>query len=154
MILGREDDYTNLTKEGNFKLHEVLDSEDKYQPSLQQVVNAIQLAQRLEVLRKSIGSIDINSWFRSTWWNQKVNGTITSFHLQGLAADIKFDFKPWTRYSLTKLFESIGFTNVNFYWNANHTSWVWIHVDIGKPWNGKEFYYRDMDAVTQKEITL
>lgn len=155
MILGQEDKFEPITKEKNFKMFEVLDYErDRYKPSFSQILNAVMLGMKLEILRVIVGAIDVNSWWRSVWRNKSVNGSTNSYHLDGLAADIKFDFSKWNRESLTRILQFIGFTNVNFYWTADRKSWVWLHVDIGKTWNGKEFNYRNLDANTQKEITL
>lgn len=157
MILGQEDKYEPVTKEKNFKMFEVIDYEnDKYKPNFAQLFNAIMLAMKLELLRIIVGPITVNSWWRSVWWNKskRVNGSSNSYHLDGLAADVKFDFTKWNKESMTRVLQFIGFTNVNFYWTSDCKTWVWIHVDIGKPWNDKEFNYRDLDANTQKEIKL
>lgn len=157
MILGQEDKFEPVTKEKNFKMFEVVDYEnDRYKPSFQHILNAVMLGIKLEILRVIVGSIDVNSWWRSSWWNKnkKVNGSTNSYHLDGLAADIKFDFSKWDLASMTRILKFVGFTNVNFYWTSDRKTWVWLHVDIGKTWNGKEFNYRNLDANTQKEITL
>lgn len=138
----------------NFTFNEFLYSEDKETPTLEFAFNIMDLSEKLQALRDKVGPITINSAFRGKTHNKQVNGTPNSYHTQGLAADIKFEFKNWTRESLETLFNEIGFKNVNFYWNSDRTSWVWIHVDVGNTWNGKEFYYRDMDANTQKEIEM
>ena len=138
----------------NFRFNEFLHADDKQLPSIENAFNIQDLAIKLQYLRSVVGSIDINSGFRGTEYNKKVKGSSNSYHLQGLAADIKFDFTGWTRSSLEKVLKSIGFTNANFYWTSDRKSWVWLHVDIGKTWNGKDYFYRDMDAITQKEIKI
>jgi uncharacterized protein YcbK (DUF882 family) len=138
----------------NFTYDEFVWSGDKQSPSLEQSYNIVKMAEKLQQLRNIVGSLEVNSGFRGTEHNRSVGGSTNSYHLEGLAADIKFDFKGWTRGTMTKVLQSIGFTNVNFYWNTSRTSWVWIHVDLGKTWNGKEFYYRDMDFISKKEILL
>lgn len=136
----------------NFSFNEFLYSKDIQLPSIEQSFNLQQLAIKLQQLRNVVGSVTINSGFRGIEHNKSVGGYSKSYHLDGTAADIKFDFRDWNRENLTKLLKSIGFTNVNFYWNTKRTSFVWLHVDIGKTWNGEEFYYRDLDSVSQKEI--
>ena len=138
----------------NFRFNEFLHSDDKQMVSIENAFNIQNLAIKLQYLRSVVGSITVNSGFRGTEYNKKVKGSSNSYHLQGLAADIKFDFTGWTRSSLEKVLKSIGFTNVNFYWTSDRKSWVWLHVDIGKTWNGKDYFYRDMDAITQKEIKI
>jgi len=157
MILEEKDKNEPVTKEKNFKMFEVINYEkDKYRPNFAQILNVIMLAIKLELLRILVGPIDVNSWWRSVWWNKnkRVNGSTNSHHLKGYAADIVFDFSKWNKESLTKVLQTIGFTNVNFYWTSDRKTWVWIHVDIGKTWNGKKFNYRDLDSITQKEIIV
>lgn len=138
----------------NFKFNEFLATNDKEMPSIEKSFNIQCLAFKLQSLRDIVGQITINSGFRGTTYNQKVGGSSNSFHLEGLATDIKFDFSKWNRDTMTKVLQYLGFTNVNFYWTTDRKTWVWIHLDIGKPWNEKEFNYRDLDANTQKEIKL
>ena len=138
----------------NFRFNEFLHSDDKHMASIENAFNIQSLAIKLQYLRSVVGSIDINSGFRGEKYNSLIGGSKNSYHLQGLAADIKFDFTGWTRSPLEKVLKSIGFTNVNFYWTSDRKTWVWLHVDIGKTWNGKEFNYRNLDANTQKEISL
>lgn len=138
----------------NFKLNEFLFIRDSEVPTPDKIINLYLLAQKLQILRDKVGSITVNSGFRGKAYNTSIKGHPKSYHMTGQAADIKFNFKGHTRDSMTKLLQSIGFTNVNFYWTADRKSWVWIHADIGKTWDGKPFYYRDLDANTQKEIKL
>lgn len=139
----------------NFKINEFLSNNDTQTISQKETLNVRELVDRLQELRKIVDvPMTINSGFRGVAYNKSVNGSSNSYHLTGLAADIKFDFSDWDRNSMTKLLKYLGFTNVNFYWNKQRTSWVWIHVDLGKAWNGAEFNYRDMDATTKKEIKL
>jgi len=144
----------NKQLSANFKINEFLSDNDKQNPDAIQGINLYELAQKLQVLRGKVGPITINSGFRGTTYNQKVGGSSNSHHLSGLAADIKFNFKPYTRESMTKILQDIGFTNVNFYWTTDRKTWVWIHADIGKTWNGQKFNYRDLDSISQKEIKI
>lgn len=143
----------------NFWLNEFLSNNDRAQPNEAYLLNLKELAVYLQELRNIVADntgITINSGFRGVDFNKSkpVGGSYNSYHLQGLAADIKFDFTGWARKSLASVLQYLGFTNVNFYWNDARTSWIWIHVDLGKTWNGEEFNYRDMDADTQKVITI
>lgn len=140
----------------NFKINEFLSDNDKQDPNAIQGINLYELAQKLQVLRGKVGPITVNSGFRGVEFNKSkpVGGSPNSHHLQGLAADIKFNFKGHTRISMTKLLQEIGFTNVNFYWTTDRKTWVWIHADIGKTWNGQKFNYRDLDSISQKEIKI
>jgi uncharacterized protein YcbK (DUF882 family) len=138
----------------NLTFNEFLDQSNTVLPNTEQTLNIYHLSDYLQALRNIVGSITINSAFRDIKHNKAVNGSANSYHLTGLAADIKFDFKGWTRSALTKILQDIGFTNVNFYFTQDRKTFVWIHVDIGKTWNGKEFNYRDLDSITQKEIIV
>ena len=138
----------------NFKLNEFLYSGDKEEPNPEAIISLYLLAQKLQILRDTVGPITINSGYRGLNHNASVGGSANSYHKTGDAADIKFDFKRHSRNSMTNLLQKIGFTNVNFYWTKDRKSWVWIHVDLGKTWNGQKFNYRDMDAGTKKEIKL
>ena len=138
----------------NFWLNEFLSQSDPISINPQDAINVDRLSYKLQQLRDIVDSININSGWRSVPWNSRVRGSANSYHLKGLAADIKFDFSIWNRKSLERVLKFVGFTNVNFYWTADRKSWVWLHVDIGPTWNGLEFNYRDMDANTQKEIEV
>lgn len=46
----------------------------------------------LDILRNKIGKpIIITSGYRTPWWNAKCNGAKYSYHMRGMAADIKVD---------------------------------------------------------------
>ena len=144
-----------------FNLNEFLSNNDPTQIGPIEAINVKELSDYLQKLREILSAdgecpIDINSGYRSPKYNASlpVPGSKNSYHLQGLAADIKFDWTGWTRRSLTKVLKYIGFTNVNFYWNSKRDGFVWLHVDIGPAWNGKDFNYRDLDAITHKEIEV
>ena len=140
----------------NFWLNEFLSNSDPVNIEPQDAINVDRFSFKLQMLRDIVDSININSGWRSVIWNSnpRVRGSQNSYHLQGIAADIKFDFSIWNRKSLEKVFKFIGFTNVNFYWDSSRTKWVWIHVDVGPTWNGLEFNYRDIDAITKREIEV
>lgn len=137
----------------NFWLNEFLASNDTQVPTPRVLFNINRVAVKLQLLRNMTGSITINSGYRGTAFNKRINGSSNSHHLTGVAVDIRFDWRPWTRESLTRVLQVLGFTNVNFYWDSSRKNLVWIHADIGPTWNGLEFNYRDMDANTQKVIT-
>lgn len=137
----------------DFSINEFLTDADTHELTVQEYVNLQSLCEKLQLLRNVVGEIHINSGLRGEAYNKKIKGSVDSHHIRGLAADIRFDFSSWNRTSLEKVLKSIGFTNVNFYLTQSRKTWVWLHVDIGKTWNGKDFYYRNMDAVTQKEIS-
>ena len=124
----------------NFTAYEFCNSLDQYAIK----VPNIQLFVKLQILRMLVGSITITSGFRTWAYNIICGGSSNSFHLKGLAADIRFDFTGWNKKQLTDLLQYIGFTNVNFYWDGKRLDR--LHVDIGKTWNGQEFNYRDKVA--------
>jgi len=145
----------NLTESGNFKIKEALAKKDTIEPTPSEWLNIFLLGVKLERLRLFVGPIYVNSWFRSKKYNASLpHASSNSYHMTGLAGDIKFDFSIWNRKSLERVFKFIGFKNVNFYWTSDRKTFVWIHVDLGDTWNGKDFNYRDLDSITQLEIKL
>lgn len=122
----------------NFKAVEFANSEDGYAIELPNP----DLIVKLQKLRDTVGSMTITSGFRTVAYNKKCGGSTNSYHLQGLAVDCRFSFTGHNKDSLTKLFQSIGFTNVNFYWNKDKTL-NRVHLDIGKTWNNQKFNYND-----------
>jgi uncharacterized protein YcbK (DUF882 family) len=122
----------------NFTALEFANSKDGYALKLPR----IELVNKLQLLRDEVGSITITSGFRTVEFNEQCGGSKNSYHLQGLAVDCRFNFKKYTKERLTKLFQAIGFTNVNFYINKDG-SINRVHLDIGKTWNGQKFNYRD-----------
>jgi len=102
----------------------------------------LDLLWKLNELRKIVGVITVTSGYRTPAFNETCGGSSNSYHLEGKAADIRFDFNGWTRDTITKVLKYIGFTNVNFYMNGKEINR--LHVDIGKTWNGKAFNYRDL----------
>ena len=125
-----------LTK--NFTALEFANSKDGHALKLPD----ISLVNKLQTLRDEVGAITVTSGFRTVEFNDEVGGSKNSYHLQGLAVDCRFNFKRYTKERLTKLFQAIGFTNVNFYINKDG-SINRVHLDIGKTWNGQKFNYRD-----------
>ena len=77
----------------HFSLHELTKTSTSYDntPSNEQVENLYRLALKLEEIRSCLGGlpITITSAFRSKDVNTSVNGSDTSDHCNGLAADIK-----------------------------------------------------------------
>jgi uncharacterized protein YcbK (DUF882 family) len=73
----------------NFSLAEFA-SADKAAPSGEVLKNLTELAKNLEVLRKHIGQpIRVTSGFRSKEHNKKIGGSLNSYHVLGMAADIQ-----------------------------------------------------------------
>lgn len=101
------------------------------------------LLDALEYMRvKTKRSITITSGFRIGWFNTKVEGSPVSFHLEGKAADFKFDFTSYNKYSIMKLMIEAGFTNMKFYYRKNSRGYYYlhrVHGDVGKTWNGKAY---------------
>lgn len=92
------------------------------------------LFQKLDQLREIVGSINITSGYRTPKFNQSVGGSANSNHTKGLAADIKFDFKPWSIENVQSLCVGIGFNNIGIYLNKDK-SIAWVHVDIWARWS-------------------
>ena len=46
----------------------------------------------LDILRNKLGKpIIVTSGYRTPWWNEKCNGAKYSYHMRGMAADIRVD---------------------------------------------------------------
>lgn len=72
----------------NFRVQE-FDSKDGKSMPAKVMINIIELAKNLQVLRDYLQtSININSGYRSPDHNKKINGAKNSFHVKGMAADI------------------------------------------------------------------
>ena len=97
----------------------------------------LSLFTKLQSLRDEVGFITITSGYRTEKFNKSVGGHPKSFHLEGSAVDIRFNFKGWTRQKIEQLTYRLGFTNVGFYYVKGKLNR--LHLDIGKPWSGN-FY--------------
>ena len=100
----------------------------------QQVVNLQRIAFFLDRLREYMGSaVIVTSGFRSPEVNARVDGSNTSAHLQGLAADIvpksrtQEDFKRMLAY-LAPLAELKAVDQIIVYRNGDTVKW--IHVGL------------------------
>ena len=108
----------------------------------------LDLVYMLQEIRNIVGSIEVTSGYRTHEFNKSVGGSSNSYHLEGLAADIKFDFTPWTKETLLKLFSGVGFQNLGIYWQGSKIAW--IHCDIGEPWSSWSKY----GTMAYKEYTI
>jgi len=82
------------------------------------------LLEKLEKLRKIIERpVYITSGYRCTRYNQEVGGVLNSYHLIGLAADIKV--KDINLIELLEICENIDFNGIGFYENKN-----FLHLDV------------------------
>ena len=112
----------------NFKLSEFANTKDGNQV----LIGDISLFAKLQELRDIVGTVTITSGYRTPKFNASVGGSSNSYHLKGLAADIKFDFTHWNIESLKRVLSAIGFNNAGFYISDNRLQWV--HLDLGTPW--------------------
>jgi uncharacterized protein YcbK (DUF882 family) len=82
------------------------------------------LLEKLEKLRKIIERpVYINSDYRCSGYNRKVEGVPNSYHCIGLAADIKV--KDINLIELLEICENIDFTGIGFYEKKN-----FLHLDV------------------------
>jgi len=138
----------NLTK--NFRINEFLSDNDSGEISIEDYININQMALKLQELRNVVGSINVNSGYRSESYNKKIGGSLNSYHLKGLAVDIKFDWSHWNVESLLDIINYLGFGNAGFY--VRNGNMVWIHLDVGKPWLGG--WTKFTDSLSYKEYEV
>ena len=120
----------------NFSLDEFVNESDGYACILDN-----RLIEAMQKLRNVVGSIQVTSGYRTPEYNKKVGGVEDSYHLTGQAADCRFDFTGWTEKSMSKLFESCGFSNAGFYTidGKPGSKLNRVHLDVGPCRNGAKF---------------
>ncbi len=126
--------YKDIKLSKNFTLHEFCNTLDGYAVKLPD----ISLVEKLQRLRDIVGKVTITSGYRTPAFNEKCGGSKNSYHLKGMAADIRFDFKDWNQKSLLKLLNGLGFSNVGFYYKGKKIDR--LHLDIGTPWRNWQKY--------------
>jgi zinc D-Ala-D-Ala carboxypeptidase len=93
----------------------------------------------LDPLRRSLGAIRVTSGFRSIAVNKKVGGARNSFHMRGLAADIKSyngDFTVW------EIAQQVDKLNLPFdQCIVYEGGWVHLGLTTGSP--RKQFLWKD-----------
>jgi len=94
----------------------------------------LDLIYKLQEIRNIVGPTEITSGYRTPSFNSSVGGSSNSYHLKGIAADVKFGFSVWGVEALKDLFSGIGFNNMGIYLNSQNKI-QWIHCDIGTPWS-------------------
>jgi uncharacterized protein YcbK (DUF882 family) len=98
------------------------------------MVPNLELVTKLQSLRDLVGPINITSGYRTPEFNKSIGGSSNSFHVQGLAADIQFDFRKFTVDQIIGLCVGIGFSNIGVYLTKGNVI-RWVHVDTGRRWN-------------------
>lgn len=100
----------------------------------------------LDPLRRRLGPIRVTSGFRSIAVNQKVGGARNSFHMKGLAADIKSyrgDFDTWDiARAVDEL--SLPFDQCIVY----EGGWVHLGLQTGRPRN--QWLYKPVEGGYEK----
>ena len=131
-----------LTK--HFKLSEFINTEDNNQFWTYDINKFIEFDKMLETLRMIVADdavgINFNSAYRTDKFNESVGGINNSYHTQGIAVDINVKYlnKYFNHEQLMKIFIGIGFKNIGIYKHNNRINFY--HLDIGEPWNGKDYY--------------
>jgi len=93
-------------------------------PCCMRVILHPKLLKKLIELREIIERpIYITSGYRCPEYNQKIGGVVNSYHLIGLAVDIKV--KDINLIELLEVCENIDFTGIGFYEKKN-----FLHLDI------------------------
>ena len=93
-------------------------------PCCKRVMLHPKLLAKLMELRKILEKpVYITSGYRCPIYNQKVGGVVNSYHLIGLAADIKV--KDISLIDLLEVCEEIGFGGIGFYEKKN-----FLHLDV------------------------
>ena len=93
-------------------------------PCCKRVMLHPRLLKKLTELRGIIERpIYINSGYRCPAYNQKVGGVVNSYHLIGLAADIRV--KDINLIELLEVCENIGFAGIGLYEKKN-----FLHLDV------------------------
>ena len=128
--------------EENFWINEFLDNRDMETPSHIHILNIAKTAKVMQRFRDALGRCDITSGFRGKVWNRdkRVNGSVNSYHLDGLAIDFQryndkgvIDWGTWTPETLFAVANIVGFNNIGVYVNSSGRI-IWVHVDLGKQW--------------------
>jgi uncharacterized protein YcbK (DUF882 family) len=87
------------------------------------MLHPILLAKLVELRKILERPVYITSGYRCPKYNQKVGGVVISYHLIGLAADIKV--KDISLIDLLEICEEIGFGGIGFYEKKN-----FLHLDV------------------------
>jgi hypothetical protein len=93
----------------------------------------------LDPLRRELGPIRVTSGYRSPAVNKAVGGARRSYHMRGLAADIKSyrgDFTTWDIADAVDLLD-IPFDQCIVYEGG------WVHIGIDPQRNRKQWLYKD-----------
>ena len=96
------------------------------------------LIDRLDELRHLVNrSITITSGYRTPTFNMSVGGDPNSEHIHGLAADLRFSFKGYSKESIARICKYLKFTNVGVYWDNGVGSTInRLHLGIRPNSNG------------------
>lgn len=87
---------------------------------------SVRLVRKLQIIRKKCGgAVYVNSAYRCPVHNAYVGGASSSYHMKGMAADIRTNVMTPTQ--LAKLAQTLGFTGIGMY---NGPSGKFVHVDI------------------------
>ena len=87
---------------------------------------SVRLVRKLQIIRKKCGgAVYVNSAYRCPVHNSYVGGASSSYHMKGMAADIRVN--GMTPAQVAKLAQELGFTGIGMY---NGSSGRFTHVDI------------------------
>jgi len=89
-----------------------------------------ELLERLEQLRVRLGKpVMLSCGYRCPQHNEAVGGTPNSFHMQGIAADVRTTNLGMSPLEVARMAREVGFTGVGVY-DGYHGKRGFVHVDV------------------------
>lgn len=114
----------------NFKLHELTHTDtgyDNFPDDMNIVRNIVKLSEFLQVIRNELKlPVIVNSGYRSAEVNKAAGGYSNSFHMKGLAADIKSSDMDKLLLVLKQHLHEID--QLGIYYNGKNQ--LWYHIGL------------------------
>lgn len=153
----------NFKLEENFYINEFLSDMDNVKANEEQISKVTKLAIHMQEFRDMVKrELRVTSGIRSVRYNASIGGSKNSNHLKGEACDFEMvvringkvieDYGNWTVETLLPVFEKCGFGNVGFYKDGE--KFMWIHADIGTPWNAEGNWKKYSDSLSYQIVEV